>query len=1083
MPGFRVTPEVWIGAGRGVTDVSEDLAHGVDGFSRAMAAQPFGRDDLGRSLFEGDRRSPGFVGMRDDLLDDLTAAVNLLRGMGAGLVDAGGRYVEADGVIVDELGVQRRPPPPSPGMPASLREYRPPKGPDDLPSTVPPPGVVRAARWFFEAVGLGYAWPDGDLRGMATLRDTATAMALVVDRATADVAAHAGRVTGSGSGLATNAFGSAARVVHGKDGLLEELKGRCDRLAGYCQTSAAATVKARWHFVASATFVLALIAAASVLGPLSETVLAPLIRLEGLALRVILLMIREAALGAAFTGGLDVIDQLFRTGTVDPAELAGALWQGTVAGGLMGGAHASLPALLRRAPALTSLADAVESPGWKGIAPRFVTGGAVATVATAAAGRASGDGWGWKQAAENGFGMAFVGAGAEAVRGTFGRHGGGTETAAGAPAPARADKIGPYWLNSPEKRRQDIKLAMMLGPVAGVPVVAGASLKFFEDRKTPFFSQWRVGKDGVPFRIHKLRTMSSSTNTDASLGSGDPRATKVGKVLRKFTIDELPQLANILKGEMSLVGPRPLLAGDIETMARVLGPDRFREWYAAYTGSRPGLISMFGNESVHLAPQTEAYLRRRAELDIEYFHNASPALDRKIVKATLNVGLTFVGHRPAASGAHPVRADADHAPPPSDASDPPGRGAAAAHADPPDDVQRSSIPGGRVFAGRSEAHSDTPAAASPESVPGNGARTPHHDVFPDGGVAGPAPLPADVKKWWDTLTPDRQRTLSHEHGADIGALDGIPVVIRDRANRAVLVEQETRLIEERDRVLASTRPDDAGRLRDLEDRLGGVRAVRERLAVPTSVEHPRPYLLAVDTEGTGRVVIAFGNPDTAANVATYVPGAKARLGNAEAHMRVGDAIARSAWRAGSPSTAVVAWVGYTAPQTLVSAASRRFADAAAPHLHRFQDGLRVTHQGPRSHHTVIGYSYGSVVIGHAARDGVLNADDVVFTAGPGVGAPHVGSLRLAAVPRRDTGYYVHATIARWDFIRALGLHGPQPAGRRFGATTFRSAPGTRGPWYLGGLSREAHREYWTSDTPTLARIGEIAAGRAARPAG
>ncbi|MFB9835996.1 sugar transferase [Actinoallomurus acaciae] len=1030
-----------------------------------MAARPFGRDDLGRSLFEGDGRSPGFAGMRDDLLHDLAATVNLLRGMGAGLVDAGGRYIETDGAIVDELGVQRRPPPPSPGRPALLREYRPPTGPDGLPSTVPAPGVVRAAKWFFEAVGLGYAWPDGDLGGMETLRDTATAMALVVDQVTADVAAHAGRVTGSGSGIGTDAFGSAARVVHGKDGLLEELKSRCNRLAEYCQTSADATVKARWHFVASATFVLALIAAASLFGPLSETVLTPLIRLEGLALRVILLMIREAALGAAFTGGLDVIDQLFRTGTVDPAELAGALWQGTVAGGLMGSTHASLPALLRRAPALTSLVDAVESPGWKGIAPRFVTGGAAATVATAAAGQASGGGWDWRHAAENGFGMAFVGAGAEAVRGTFGRHRGSTEMAADSPA----DKIGPYWLNSPEKRRQDIKLAMTLGPVAGVPVVAGASLKFFEDRKTPFFSQWRVGKGGVPFRIHKLRTMSSSTSMDASLGSGDPRATKIGKLLRKFTIDELPQLANILKGEMSLVGPRPLLAGDIETMARVLGPDRFREWYAAYTGSRPGLISMFGNESVHLAPQTEAYLRRRAELDIEYFHNASPELDRKIVHATLNVGLTFVGRRPAPS---------DAAPPP-DASDLPGHGGTAAHADPPDGVRRSSIPGGRVFARCSEAEGDRPTAASAENVPGDGARTPHHGGLPDR-----PPLPADVKQWWDMLTPDRQRTLSHEHRADIGALDGIPIVIRDRANRAALAEQETRLVEERDRILASARPGDAGRLRDLEDRSNGILAVRERLAAPTSAEHPRPYLLALDTEGTGRVVIAFGNPDTAANVATYVPGAKARLGNAEAHMRVADAIARSARRAGSPSTAVVAWVGYPAPQTLVGAASRRFADAAAPHLHRFQDGLRVTHQGPRSHNTVIGYSYGSVVIGHAARDGVLNADDVVFTAGPGVGAAHADRLRLTAVPRRDTSYYVHATIARWDFIRALGLHGPQPAGRRFGATTFRSAPGTRGPWYLGGLSREAHREYWTSDTPTLARIGEIVSGRSphrARP--
>jgi alpha/beta hydrolase family protein len=439
---------------------------------------------------------------------------------------------------------------------------------------------------------------------------------------------------------------------------------------------------------------------------------------------------------------------------------------------------------------------------------------------------------------------------------------------------------------------------------------------------------------------------------------------------------------------------------------------------------------MFGNESVHLSPQTDAYLRRRAELDLEYFRHASPELDRKTVKATLNVGLTFVGHRPAAAHGHPP---VDEAP------------------------RQSVVPGGRV-------HVAPPGGAG------------HHDGFA---------LPADVKRWWDALTPGQRGSSLHEHGAGLGALDGIPVVVRDQVNRAVLAEHEARLTEERDRLLAEARPGDlaARRLRDVQDRLDGLHAVRDRLAVPPSVGRPRPYLLALSTEGTGRVVVAFGDPDTAANVATYVPGAKARLGNAGAHMRVSDAIARAAWRAGSTSTAVIAWVGYDAPQTLTGALSRRFADIAAPRLHRFQDGLRVTHQGPRSHNTVIGYSYGSVVVGHAARDGVLGADDVVFTAGPGVGAGRAAELRLAGVPRHETGYHVHATIARWDFTRVLGAHGRQPAGRRFGARAFASAPGTRGRWYLGGLSGQAHRDYWLGDNPTLAEIGRIVAGRATREAG
>jgi hypothetical protein len=122
MAGFSVVPELWMGAGKGIAGVSEDLGRGVDTFWRAMAARPFVGDDRGRALFEGDRRNLGFVGLRDGLLRDLAAVVNLLDGMGAGLVSAGGRYVEADGAIVGDLGVQRqpRPPPRKIGVPAGV---------------------------------------------------------------------------------------------------------------------------------------------------------------------------------------------------------------------------------------------------------------------------------------------------------------------------------------------------------------------------------------------------------------------------------------------------------------------------------------------------------------------------------------------------------------------------------------------------------------------------------------------------------------------------------------------------------------------------------------------------------------------------------------------------------------------------------------------------------------------------------------------------------------------------------------------------------------------------------------------------
>jgi hypothetical protein len=415
--GFDVAPRIWVGAGQGIGEVADGLAHDVDAFARALGGgQPFGRDDLGRALFEGNpgSGSPGFVGLRDGLLKDLAWTINLLRGMGAGLVTAGGRYTEADGTVVDELGGRRSPAarPRPPGAPEPQRYVVPHVG-GGMASTVREPEIWRQAVWVLEAVGAGSAWPDGHIGRVEHLRDAARTMGHVVGRVAGEVGGHAGRVTGSGQGEATRAFGAVARVVHGEAGLLSDLAVRCEHLARYCQHCADAIRRSQWQCLASAVFVVALMRYGAVIGGWTEAAVLPLIRLEGLALRIVLRGIREAVLGAVFSGGLDAIGQVFRGEGIHPGELLGALWQGMVAGGLMGGAHAGLPALLRRSPALTSLAGVMESPGAGGIAARFVVGGSVGTAAMATAGWAGGQGWDWKHAAETGFGMAFIGAGGE----------------------------------------------------------------------------------------------------------------------------------------------------------------------------------------------------------------------------------------------------------------------------------------------------------------------------------------------------------------------------------------------------------------------------------------------------------------------------------------------------------------------------------------------------------------------------------------------------------------------------------------------------------------------------------------------
>ncbi len=80
-----------------------------------------------------------------------------------------------------------------------------------------------------------------------------------------------------------------------------------------------------------------------------------------------------------------------------------------------------------------------------------------------------------------------------------------------------------------------------------------------QNKENPFFFQERPGKHQKPFKIIKFKTMTDATDEEGNLLPDNIRLTKLGKIIRKFSLDELPQLINVLKGDMSLVGPRPLL--------------------------------------------------------------------------------------------------------------------------------------------------------------------------------------------------------------------------------------------------------------------------------------------------------------------------------------------------------------------------------------------------------------------------------------------------------------------------------------------------------------------------------------------
>ncbi|MDO9869625.1 sugar transferase [Glaesserella parasuis] len=118
-------------------------------------------------------------------------------------------------------------------------------------------------------------------------------------------------------------------------------------------------------------------------------------------------------------------------------------------------------------------------------------------------------------------------------------------------------------------------LFSILGLVFTFPILVIVTILGYFDTGSPIFIQERVGKNKKPFKLIKFRTMNVNTASVASHLAGSSSITKLGRFLRKTKIDELPQLINVLKGEMSLVGPRPNLFNQKELIQEMWGTDYF----------------------------------------------------------------------------------------------------------------------------------------------------------------------------------------------------------------------------------------------------------------------------------------------------------------------------------------------------------------------------------------------------------------------------------------------------------------------------------------------------------------------------
>jgi len=185
------------------------------------------------------------------------------------------------------------------------------------------------------------------------------------------------------------------------------------------------------------------------------------------------------------------------------------------------------------------------------------------------------------------------------------------------------------------KRKEDVVIAALVLFLIS-PLLLLVALLIRLDSKGPvFFRQRRVGFNGSLFEILKFRTMYvDRTDHDAvrQTGRGDSRVTRVGRVLRRTSLDELPQFINVLQGSMSIVGPRPHA---LQTRAEGKSLDELVEHYAARHRVKPGITGLAQVNGLRGELDSAAKLRRRVDYDIEYIDRWSIWLDIEILLKTV----------------------------------------------------------------------------------------------------------------------------------------------------------------------------------------------------------------------------------------------------------------------------------------------------------------------------------------------------------------------------------------------------------------------------------------------------------------
>jgi hypothetical protein len=338
--------------------------------------------------------------------------------------------------------------------------------------------------------------------------------------------------------------------------------------------------------------------------------------------------------------------------------------------------------------------------------------------------------------------------------------------------------------------------------------------------------------------------------------------------------------------------------------------------------------------------------------------------------------------------------------------------------------------------------------------------------------------PAQVRDWWENLTRDQEEQAIHDFSREIGWLDGVPAVDRDKANRFGLDQEKQGL---QDRLAAADSWFERQEVLHGLDRVETIEQGLQKLG-------PRGLLLGFDISaysGDGKLVVAMGNPDTARHTGVWVPGLGTTLGNTSGNIdriikmnNAADALTREA--AGDVST--VYWLGYDAPDLDNASVLQNERSMAGrdPYLN-FMHGLRGTHETDGGHLVAMGHSYGSTVVGEAAKTNQLPVDDIVVAGSPGMHVDsasdlmadpkHVWAGASTSDPVAHSGALLDSNSDLVDssplkeFVetKADDLHGVAPDTASFGGNSWKAdTPG--------------HTHYWDDNSESLQNQSRVLAG-------